>query len=478
MPRRPFVLIGFTVLSVTLATAAPRLQERVAGGPPPEIRVRIDGFVEAFNSGSAESFEAMAREHYAPAFLSGRTPAERAAFHKQTFTEFGRISVSRVTRRGPDAPLQLHVTGATGAKGVIALQLEASAPFRIAGVAVDAGGDPDTPAIPQPPIHGRMPAPELARALDSYLSKLADDDSLAGVVLVAKDGKPLFEKAYGLADRSFKVPNIPAMRFNLGSINKSFTQVAIAQLVSAGKLSYGETLAKFVPDYPQEATRTATIEQLLGHTAGVSDFFGEEFARTSKDRFRSNADYFRFVSARPPLFTPGMRNQYCNGCYIVLGEIIERVSGLPYETYVARHVFEPAGMKVAGFLQTDAIEPNVAEGYTRRTPDGRLRRSIHMRGAAGSGAGGAYATAADLLAYDNALRERRLVDATGSARILRQPPTASGRLMGGYGIAGGAPGTNAVLDSDGVWTVVVLTNFDPPTGGNVGIAIMKALSSS
>jgi CubicO group peptidase (beta-lactamase class C family) len=477
MPRRSLVLSFLVLLALVLLAAAPRSQERAAGGPPPEIRARIDGFVNAFNSGNAETFEAMAREHYAPALLAERTQADRAAFHQQMFAEFGRITVGRVTRRGPEAPLQLHVTGATGAKAVIALQLEPSAPFRIAGITVDDDG-PDKPAIPPPPIHGRMAARELTRALDGYLTRLADADALSGVVLVAKDGTPLFEQAYGFAERSFRVANTPAMRFNVGSINKSFTQVAIAQLAAAGKLSYGDTLAKFIPDYPQEVTRTATIEQLLGHTAGVPDFFGEEFARASKDRFRSNADYFRFVSSRPALFAPGTRNQYCNGCYIVLGEIIERVSGVSYETYVARHVFDPAGMKGTGFLQSDAAEPNVAQGYTRRAADGRLRRSIHMHGAAGSGAGGAYATAADLLAYDNALRERRLLDPAGSARVLRQPAAASGRLMGGYGIAGGAPGTNAIMDSDGVWTVIVLTNADPPAAEHVGAAIMKALSSS
>jgi CubicO group peptidase (beta-lactamase class C family) len=478
MSRHAGALSFLTVLSLCVAAAAPGSQDRATGGPPPEIRARIDAFVAAFNSGSAETFEAMAREHYAPALLARRTQADRAAFHRQMFAEFGRIAVGRITRRGPEAPLQLHATGATGATAVIALQLEPAAPFRIAAITVDDDGGPDTPAIAPPPIDARMAPQVLARALDAYLSKLADADALSGVVLVAKDGKPFFEKAYGFAERAFRVPNTPAMRFNLGSINKSFTQVAVAQLAAAGRLSYGDPLSTFIPDYPQEATRTATIEQLLGHTAGVSDFFGEDFSRAPKDRFRSNADYYRFVSSRPALFAPGARSQYCNGCYIVLGEIIERVSGVPYETYVAKHVFEPAGMKAAGFLQTDTVEANVAEGYTRRTPGGDLRRTVHMRGVAGSGAGGAYATAADLVAYDSALREHRLLDAARSARVLRQPRAAPGRLMGGYGIAGGAPGTSAVLDSDGTWTVIVLTNFDPPAGENVGVAIMKALGSS
>jgi CubicO group peptidase (beta-lactamase class C family) len=320
-----------------------------------------------------------------------------------------------------------------------------------------------------------MSKEDLSKALDAYLSTFGTDGTLSGVVLVAKDGKPVFEKAYGLADRSNNVPNTLATRFSLGSINKAFTQTAIAQLVAAGKLSYTDTLGALIPDYPQEQTRTATIEQLLRHTAGIADFFGEEFVKTPKDRFRSNADYYRFVSSKPPLFAPGARNQYCNGCYITLGAIIERVSSMPYERYIAEHVFKPAGMSAA-FPQADAIEPNIAQGYTRRGADGQVRSSIFMRGAAGSAAGGAYATAGDLIAFDNALRERRLLDEKGLARIFSSASGNSGRVMGNFGIAGGAPGTNAVLESDGVWTVVVLTNFDPPTGESLGLAIQKALA--
>jgi D-alanyl-D-alanine carboxypeptidase len=470
--RQSFLLSVFAWPLLAVCVSA-----QLSGGPPPEIRARIDAFVTGFNSGSADVFDTMAKEHFTPASYQRRTAAERASVYKQVFADFGKIAMERATRSGPGAPLSLHVKGATGATGVFSLELEASAPFRIVNVGFEIGDrDPDRPTTgPPPPINGKMSKEELTRALDAYLSKMAGSDTLSGVVLVAKDGKPLFEQAYGFADRSNSVPNTMQTRFSIGSINKSFTQAAIAQLAAAGKLSYGDTLGKLIPDYPQEPTRAGTIDQLLGHTAGIADFFGEEFARESKDRFRSNADYYRFVSGKAPLFAPGTRNQYCNGCYITLGAIIERVSGMPYERYIAEHVFKPSGMR-AGFPQADAIEPNIAQGYTRRGANGELRNSILMRGAAGSAAGSAYATAADLLAFDNALRERRLLDAKGTARMLRAPEGGAGRIMGGYGIAGGAPGTNAILESDGVWTIVVLTNFDPPTGQDLGPAILRALA--
>lgn len=461
-----------------VVTAALTAQERMAtGGPPPEIRARISAFMTAFNSGSTEQWLAMAREHFTPEMWARRTPAEHARLYEQMRSEFGTISSDRVTRRGPGAPLMLAVKGSTGVSGAISLDLEDAPPFRIKGIGVDIGGADDRSDFPPVPINAAMSAAELGKALDGYLSRLAARDAFSGVVVVAKDGKPVFEKAYGLADRANRVPNTTAHRFSLGSINKSFTQAAVAQLVSKGKLAYSDSLGTHLPDYPQELSRAATIEQLLTHAAGISDIFGEAFAAAPKDRFRSNADYFRFVSQQPPLFAPGARTQYCNGCYIVLGAIIERVSGLPYEQYLAERVFKAAGMTHAGFPHADSIEPNIAIGYTCRTSDGQLRSNVFMRGAAGSAAGSAFATAADLLAYDNALRERRLLDEQGTARVLRTDAKGTARVMGGYGIAGGAPGTSAVLNSDGVWTVVALANLDPPAGEGVGTAIVRALSA-
>jgi D-alanyl-D-alanine carboxypeptidase len=135
----------------------------------------------------------------------------------------------------------------------------------------------------------------------------------SGVALIARHGEPVFHRAYGLANRSNATPNTTRTRFNLGSINKIFTQTAIEQLIAQDKLTRATTLGSVLPDHPQEVTRAATIEQLLEHTAGLPDFFGQEFSNTSKARFRNNADYYQFVASTPPLFAPGARNQYCNG---------------------------------------------------------------------------------------------------------------------------------------------------------------------
>jgi CubicO group peptidase (beta-lactamase class C family) len=301
-------------------------------------------------------------------------------------------------------------------------------------------------------------------------------------VLIARDGQPVFERSVGQADRARGVANTPATRFNIGSINKIFTRLAIGQLIAGSRLKLTDTLGSVLPDYPNAEARGATIEQLLTHQGGIADFFGPRFAATPKDQFRSNADYFRFVAPQPLVFPPGTRRQYCNGCYVVLGEIVATLAGTTYEQYVIDHILTPAGMRSTGFARADRLPGSVARGYTRQAaPDGPAasgteRDNGDMHGAAGSAAGGAYATAADLLRFDNALREGRLASRDTTAWVVGSAPAAAGQRAGGVGIAGGAPGLNATLESEGRWTVVVLANLDPPAAERLGVALHRQLS--
>jgi D-alanyl-D-alanine carboxypeptidase len=434
------------------------LSAQVRQGPPPEIRTLIDDTVAALNSGKAEAWEAFAQKHYAPSLLQKQTPDARAKLYQQLVDEFGTVTRGPVTRQGPEAPLEMSVKGTRGS-GVIVLELEPGTP-KIAGLRVTAG-DSSTPAAggaPPAPVNAAMTSAEIDKSLDGYFTKLAADDVFSGVALVAKNGVPAFFKAYGLANREKKIPNTIRTRFNLGSINKAFTQVAIHQLVAAGKLSNTDTIGKFFPDYPQAATRAATVEQLLTHRGGIADFFGPGFDNAPKDRFASNADYFRYVGSLPPTFAPGERNQYCNGCYIALGAIVEKASGMPYEKYVADNVFARADMTSTGYPRSDQPADDIAQGYTRRAGDGSLRNNLSLHGVTGSAAGGGYSTALDLLTYVKAVRAGKF-------------PNTNPEM----GIGGGAPGINAIIETRGEWTVIVLANLDPPAAQAVGAAIADAL---
>ncbi len=315
---------------------------------------------------------------------------------------------------------------------------------------------PEDLAPPLPPLS----FDQALQGIQQEIDKTVQEDRFSGVVLIARDFVPVFFKSYGLASKEFGVPNRIDTRFNLGSINKIFTKIAIAQLVEKGRLSLDDKLGKLLPDYPNlEAREKVMVRHLVNMTSGIGDFFGPEFQKTPKDFIRHNRDYLKLFATKPLAFEPGTKEMYSNGGYVVLGEIISAVSGMDYYDYVHRNIFEPAGMKNAAWLEADEVVENVAEGYTRRSEAGNenkgednpamsseknqpavierkadqkqrpagfinqqppekkdmekngkdWRRNIYTRPARGSAAGGGYATAEDLLRFIRALYESLLL---------------------------------------------------------------------
>lgn len=466
MSRTRSIVWSFTLslLALTLPAAAQH----------PQMLERIRSMIAALN-GAPEAFESYVRQGFSKALVDKRTPEQRRALIERLRKDFGQLEAEEIKRLDPGR-VSIAITGSTGAKGTLVLGHEPEPPFRITAMEVRLGGDEDeVPSLPPVPVRGDMAPRELAAAVDGYVARLAGDGKFSGTVLVARDGETVFEKAYGLANRSDNIPNRMQTRFNVGSINKAYTRIAIGQLAAAGKLSLDDALGEHLPDHANADARKATIQQLLDHTAGLGDFMGPDFQPISKDRFRSNHDYYSFVAPRPLTFQPGEGRAYCNACYVALGEIIERVSGMPYEQYIGRHVFEPAGMRGAGFFAADAIVPDVAIGYTDLFPGG-TRSNVLTRGAAGSAAGSSYATAADLLAFNNALREGKLLDPRGTAWFFGAAEPFAGRVEAPWMGAGGTQGVNAVLAAGGRWTVIALANIDPPAAEALGEAIFKALA--
>ena len=291
------------------------------------------------------------------------------------------------------------------------------------------------------------------------LDSIVTAGDFSGVLLVAKDGAPIFERAYGFADRERRIPNTIETAFNLGSINKFFTQIAIRQLASAGKLDVDSSLARAWPDYPnQDVARRVTIRQLLQHRAGVGgNIFGAPPGKTRGD-IRRLSDYLPLFVNEPLQFEPGTNQRYSNAGYIILGLLIERLSGEDYYEYVRSHIYQAAGMTRTASWTVDSLPPNTAKGYTG-TPLGPNTALLPGRG---SSAGGGYSTAHDLLRLINALR---------ASKIPGAPPA------GGVGIAGGAPGLNAAMEGDlaGGYDVIVLANLDPPAAERVARGVRGLL---
>jgi len=317
---------------------------------------------------------------------------------------------------------------------------------------------------------------ELTARLGKYLDEASRSDEFSGVVLVAKDGSPVFQKAYGLASKEYEVPNNPETKFNIGSIDKVFTEVAIGQLLEQGKIgSVDDKLEKYLPDYPNhEVAGKVTLRQMLNMQSGIGDFFGPAFFNSPKDKFRSTADYLSFFADQPLLFEPGTKRQHSNGGYIVLGAVIEKISGQNYYDYVRENIFKRLGMNNTDFYEGDIPTANLASGYTRGRDNqpGPRRNNIYTRPAKGSSAGGGYSTAGDLLKFANAM-ETGKVKNPAFEEDAPKPPNAAFASMRGIVVGGGAPGLNATLENalPGGYTIVVLSNYDPPSAETVSKTI-------
>src|SRR2546423_2249063 len=299
---------------------------------------------------------------------------------------------------------------------------------------------------------------ELVNRLTTSVDSLARLGQFSGVVVLAKDGVPVYQSAHGLADRGHAIANNLQTAFNLGSINKVFTQIAILQLYAAGKLDPDSTLAKYWPDYPnQEVARKITIRQLMRHTSGIGGNIFKAPVGGKRSDIRRLRDYLPLFVNEPLQFEPGSKSAYSNAGYIVLGLLIERLSGQDYYSYVREHIFEPAGMTRTGSFAVDSLPPNTALGYTRGDEEAPPSAPVHPNTqelpGRGSSAGGGYSTTDDLLKFLKALREHRIANG----------------LPAGLGVAGGSGGVNAILDGalPGGDDLVVLANLDPPAAQRV-----------
>lgn len=352
----------------------------------------------------------------------------------------------------------------------------------------------------------------IVRDLRASIEGLVRKDEFSGCVLLARNGRILFEHAYGDADKSLEVPNNVDTKFNLGSMGKMFTGMAVLQLAQSGRLSLDDRLIRDLPDYPNTSVaEEVTIRELLTHTGGLGDFFGPKFFQTSKDRLDTLPSLLPLFVHKPLLFKPGAGWAYSNAGYIVLGLVIEHVSGESYYDYVRQHIFEPAGMQDTGNEPWDAVVSNRAVGYTRddSSPGSPRKSNIFLLQRGGS-AGGGYSTVGDLLRFAEALQRGRLLnkaythmDMTGQVATSRpgvrygfgmEEERVNGVRIVGHG--GGGPGIQSVLDvyPDLGYVVAIMTNYDNAmarvdgrlrfeltgqhlrTGVQVGSAALRALA--
>ncbi len=366
--------------------------------------------------------------------------------------------------------------------GRIVVEVEPAGAHRIIKLQASAISRPSSPALPH------LNEGELITALRHRLDEAVSAETFSGAVLLAKNGKPIFEQAYGLADREHHVPNSSSTRFRMGSMNKMFTAVAILQLVSAGKLGLDDPLIRFLPDYSnRDLASKVTISELLSHTGGTGDFFGPEF-HSHRLELRTHEDYIKLFENRPVRFEPGTRFEYSNYGFLILGAVIEKVSGQSYYDYVREHIYDPAGMTSTGSVPEEQSVPALSVGYTKQEGD-IWQRNTFLLPYRGTSAGGGYSTVGDLLRFANALRGNTLLDAdhtklltTGKVEMQlgRYAYGFEDRITNGshcFGHRGGSPGMNGELEicQDSAYVMAVLANMDPEAASHIADFVVNRL---
>jgi D-alanyl-D-alanine carboxypeptidase len=476
----------FARLTVNVAADAPELIAGIGiqpAQPPPELAPakltaaeveaasagaplrQLRAWLEAFNGGNREQILQYLTANYPSANIDGQMNfrAQTGGFEFRTLEQAAATSATGLVQERDSDQFARFV-----------LVVEPEAPHRITRLGLN--------AIPRPaefPVV-RMSEAETLAALRAKIDKDVAADRFAGAVLVGRiangNGNVLFNQAYGLADRENKAANTLDTRFRMGSMNKMFTAVSILQLVQAGKLALTDPLGKYITDYPNRDVATkVTIHHLLTHTGGTGDIFGPDFAARRLD-LKTHDDYIGLFGQRAPMFEPGSRYAYSNYGMVLLGAVIEHVTGGSYYDYVEANIYRPAGMARTGSEPESEAVADRSIGYMRAPGSGGWTRNTDTLPYRGMAAGGGYSTVGDLLKFATALMGNKLLDAEHTALLIGGKVGAGPNARYAYGFedarkdgagavghSGGAPGMSGDLRiyPQSGYVVAVLSNQGP-----------------
>jgi len=317
----------------------------------------------------------------------------------------------------------------------------------------------------------------LATRIDAYMRAAVAHDQFSGSILVARDGIPIVDTAYGMSSYELSVPNTPRTVFHVASITKQFTAMAIMQLRDRGKLNVGDPICNYLADCP-DTWKPITIRHLLTQTSGIKNVSSlPEWDNDLSLKHYSRAEFIDLFRALPIEFVPGQKYSYSNSGYQLLALIIERLSGSSYEQFVKANIFAPLGMANSGFDDNRVVISGAATGYYSRGT--AFITATYVDPTTNYGDGGMVSTTGDLLRWDQALYTQKLV----SSRSLQEVFTP---YKNGYGygweigtrfgkMTVGHSGSNAGFSSyilrfpDDQLTVIVLGNSDRMSAGKTAI---------
>ncbi len=334
----------------------------------------------------------------------------------------------------------------------------------------------------------KRPLPPPETLVDAMFKEIVPTNSPGAAVLVARNGKILFQHGYGEADREKHLPITPDTQFRIGSITKQFTATAILQLQEQGKLSVNDSLAKFFPDFPRG--KEVKLHHLLTHTSGIKSYTDKPGFLESAPTFIQPDDLINSFKNDPYDFSPGHGWHYDNSGYFLLGEIVAKVSGEPFADYLRKHIFEPLGMKHTGIHYKGIVLEHEAIGYSYA--NGESHKALDWDMSRAGGAGALYSTVGDLFLWNEAVFNGKILKPASRLAAftpVKLPPDAQGMDYGFGWITSVNRGLRVIGHSGGLngfssdlarftnhnLTVVVLANAMPTPPGLVPSALAQEI---
>lgn len=328
-------------------------------------------------------------------------------------------------------------------------------------------------------------SPAQSEVIAACMQRAAASLDFSGTVY-ARHHDVVIERSFGTSDPEGKVPNSSRTRFNIGSVNKMFTAIAIGRLVDRDALQFDAPIGRYLPGLKSEFT-DITIAELLDHTSGLGDYFRPE-NRAAIEAAKTATDLLPLALASPPAFAPGSKRAYSNSGFVVLGAVIEKVSGLTWAEFIQKEILDPVGMTNTRLDSLGGATP-----MSQMSPTGRLDNPRPALGPVlASPAGGMFSTPSDLSQLLTSVFSGHLLSKPTLAALLtpRRDP-AGGPGTSGYGfviretptpkigIGGGAPGVNADVAyfPDSGWQLIALANVDPPVASQMERVLEQAVAA-
>jgi CubicO group peptidase (beta-lactamase class C family) len=438
--------------------------------PVGPVGERIASLIATFNAGDSAAVERFLDEETTPAFRAG-VPLERHldAF-RSTRRQWGEVVFHGIRTYTPprdDETIVILKDANYGAWRAFVLRFDEGQGYRIADIGTS---DARTPTNVR---ESALSHADLVREAGRLLEHTCTRDVFSGTVLIAYGSEVLFTHACGEASKRFHAPNDLETKFNLGSMNKMFTSVAVMQLVEEGIVSLDDPISRYLDEswLPKDVTDRITVHHLLSHTSGLGSYFNDTYWNSSRALYRKLDDYKPLIRDERPAFEPGTDWRYSNTGMFLLGVVIESATGRDYFDYVREHIYRPAGMEHSDSYEMDDPVENLAIGYDP-APDSpwKYENNLFKHVIKGGPAGGGFSTVEDLHAFALALLSGALV--SEESRTLLWTDHAGEGYGYGFGIeqgpngkvvghGGGFPGINSNLDImlDRGYIVAVMSNY-------------------